>query len=286
MADGGRMTLTGIRQRNGVLFVAVMLAHVILISAQVNSRSGVPLLETVTFGVFSEVQRTAAAIVGGVRRAWGGYVGLRGVRAENDALRHELDALQIRFQEERALAARTRQLESLLHLRNQQQLPTTSAEVIAAGASPDFRTVTIDRGTADGLRSNMPVIAPGGIVGRIVTPGLHAAKVQLLVDRNAAAGAVVERSRAQGVIVGSGEDTLGMEYVPGIADVQAGDVVVTSGIDGIYPKGFVVGRVESVTRGNGIYMIVRVRPVVEFRRLEEVLVVLTPPPDAAIEGAP
>jgi rod shape-determining protein MreC len=279
------MTLTGIRQRSGVLFVAVMLAHVILISAQVNSRSGVPVLETVTFGVFSEIQRTAAAIVGAVQRAWGGYVGLRGVRAENEALRHQLDDLQIRFQQERALAARTRQLETLLDLHDQQQQPTRAARVIAAGASPDFRTVTVDKGTGDGLRSNMAVIAPGGVVGRVVTPGAHAAKVQLLIDRNAAAGAMLERSRAQGVVVGSGEAILAMEYVPGIADVQVGDVVVTSGIDGIYPKGFVIGRVESVNRGNGIYMIIRVRPVVDFPRLEEVLVVLAPP-DAAVEAAP
>ena len=280
------MTLTGIRQRNGVLFVAVMLAHVILISAQVNSGSGVPLLETVTFGVFSEVQRTVATIVGGLQHAWGGYVGLRGVRAENETLRHQLDDLQIRFQEERALATRTRQLETLLDLRNQQQLSTRAAQVIAAGASPDFRTVTVDKGTGDGLRSNMAVIAPGGVVGRIVTPGVHAAKVQLLVDRNAAAGGLVERSRAQGVVVGSGDGTLRMEFVPDAADVQVGDVVVTSGIDGIYPKGFVIGRVEGVDRGNGIYMVIRVRPIVDFPRLEEVLVVLTPPPGAAVEGAP
>ena len=280
------MTLTGIRQRNGVLFVAVMLAHVILISAQVNSGSGVPLLETVTFGVFSEVQRTVATIVGALQHAWGGYVGLRGVRAENETLRHQLDDLQIRFQEERALAMRTRQLETLLDLRNQQQLSTRAAQVIAAGASPDFRTVTVDKGTGDGLRSNMAVIAPGGVVGRIVTPGVHAAKVQLLVDRNAAAGGLVERSRAQGVVVGGGDGTLRMEFVPDAADVQVGDVVVTSGIDGIYPKGFVIGRVETVDRGNGIYMVIRVRPIVDFPRLEEVLVVLTPPPGAAVEGAP
>ena len=239
-----------------------------------------------TFGVFAEVQRATAAVVGGVRAVWGGYVGLRGVRAENEALRREFGDLQVRYQEERAMAARTRQLETLLALRDQQSLPTRAAEVIAAGASPDFRTVTIDKGTADGLRPDMAVIAPGGVVGRVVTPGLHAAKVQLLIDRNAAAGAIVERSRAQGVVVGSGEDLLRMDYVPGIADVRAGDTIVTSGIDGIYPKGFVVGRVERVERGSGIYMSIRVRPLVEFPRLEEVLVVLAPPPGAAREGAP
>src|SRR2546430_903788 len=87
-------------------------------------------------------------------------------------------------------------------------------------------------------KSGVPVIAPTGVVGRIVTLAPRAAKVQLLVDRNAGAGALVERSRAQGVVLGTGEELLRMDYVSGVADVQPGDTVVTSGIDGIYPKGF------------------------------------------------
>jgi rod shape-determining protein MreC len=273
------MALTDIRQRTGFLFVAVMLAHVLLISAQVNSRSGVPLLEAVTFGVFSEVQRAAAAVIGAAQRSWSGYIGLRGVHAENEALRRQLSGLEVRLQEERAAAARTRQLEVLLGLQHQLQLSTTAASVIATGASPDFRTVTIDKGLNAGLKPDMAVIGPAGVVGRVVTPSARAAKVQLLIDRNAGAGALVERSesRAQGVVVGSGEDLLRMEYVSSIADVRVGDTIVTSGIDRIYPKGFVIGRVESVDKGNGIYKVVRVRPAVNFSQLEEVLVVTTPP---------
>ena len=123
----------------------------------------------------------------------------------------------------------------------------------------------------------MAVIGPAGLVGRVVTPTAHASKVQLLIDRNAAAGALVERSRAQGIVVGSGVDMLRMDFVPATADVKAGDTVVTSGVDGIYPKGFVIGKVEQVENGNGIYKAIRVRPSVEFNRLEEVLVVKTPP---------
>jgi rod shape-determining protein MreC len=92
---------------------------------------------------------------------------------------------------------------------------------------------------------------------------------------------MVERSRAQGVVLGAGEDLLRMEYVSGVADVKAGDTIVTSGIDGIYPKGFVIGRVESVDKGNGIYKVIRVRPSVDFNRLEDVLVVTTVPPVSA-----
>ena len=132
----------------------------------------------------------------------------------------------------------------------------------------------------------MAVIAPAGIVGRLVVPSLRSAKVQLLVDRNAAAGAIIERTRAQGVVVGAGDDRLRLEYVSEVFDIVAGDVVVTSGIDGIYPKGFIIGRVESVERSGGAYKRITITPAVDFRSLEEVLVVLTPTPARqAAEGA-
>jgi rod shape-determining protein MreC len=146
--------------------------------------------------------------------------------------------------------------------------------------------ITIDKGTGDGLRPDMAVIAPAGVVGRIIIPSARAAKVQLLIDRNAAAGAIVARSRAQGVVRGTGTDRLRMEYVSSAADVKVGDEVITSGIDGIYPaavaeagaypKGFVIGQIESIERGAGTFSSIVIRPTVDFASLETVLVVLTP----------
>ena len=279
------MALADIRQRTAVLFIAVMLGHVILISAQVNSRSGVPLLEVVTFGTFAEVQRAASGGTGGIRNAWKGYINLRGVRAENEMLKRQLGELQVKFQQERAAAERTRQLEQLLGFQQQIAIQSVATSVIGAGASPDSRTVTIDKGTSSGVHLNMPVIAPTGVVGRVVTPTGHASKVQLLVDRNAGAGALIDRSRAQGVILGSGEELLNMKFVSATADVKPGDTVVTSGIDGIYPKGFVIGKIEAVESGTGLYKVIRVRPGVDFNRLEEVLVITSPVAQAgAVEG--
>jgi rod shape-determining protein MreC len=122
----------------------------------------------------------------------------------------------------------------------------------------------------------MAVVAPEGVVGRVIVPSARAAKVQLLIDRNAAAGALLERTRAQGVAMGTGEDRLRLDYVLGTADVTVGDVVVTSGIDGIYPKGFVIGRVDFVERAGNAYREIRIQPAVDFTSLEDVLVVLTP----------
>jgi rod shape-determining protein MreC len=275
---------TDIRQRTAVLFVAVTLAQILLISAQVNSKSGVPLLEVATFGAFSEIQRGAATVTGGIRRSWNGYVNLRGVRAENEQLKRQLSELQVQVQQERAAAGHAHELEELLGFQRKLELKTVAAAVIGAGVTPDFRTATLDKGTGDGVRQNMAVIAPTGVVGRVVTTTGRASKVQLLVDRNAGAGALVERSRSQGVVLGTGEELLRMEYVSGVADVKTGDTIVTSGIDGIYPKGFVIGKVESVDRGTGIYKVIRVRPAVDFNRLEEVLVVATTTSQAAPGG--
>ena len=276
------------RQRTGYLFLALILGHVILISAQVTTSSGTRVLEAVTFGLFSEIQRTATTIVGGVGQAWDGYVGLRGVRAENDGLRQQVEGLQIQLQKAHALARRMDSLQALLDLRRDIGLPTLSARVIAGDATPWFRTLTIDRGSQDGLRGDLAVIAPAGVVGRVVRrPGARAAKVQLLIDRNAAAGATIERTGASGLVMGTDDvSSLRLEYVSNLEDVQAGDVVLTSGIDGIYPKGFVIGHVAYAELGRGLYKTIHVQPVVDFTGLEHVLVVVSePPPSPTSVGA-
>src|SRR5688572_9444465 len=244
------MAILDIRLKAGYLFGAVTIGHIVLISAQVTTDRGVPMLEAVTFGTFAEVQRGASSLIGGVRTSWGDYLALQSVRTENERLQEEIGQLHVTLQQERALAQQSRALQALLELRSQAPLTTVAAGVIGSSASPDFRTLTIDKGTEDGVRPDLAVISPGGVVGRVITPSARAAKVQLLIDRNAAAGALVERSRAQGVVEGTGGD-LRLNYVSATADVIVGDVVVTSGIDGIYPKGFVIGQIESIERVGG-----------------------------------
>jgi rod shape-determining protein MreC len=270
------VSLIDLRQRSGHLFLAVLLGHILLISAQVNSTTGVPVLEAVTFGLLSEVQRVAFSAVAGAAHVWSSYIGLRHLKDENDALKREVASAQVAIQEQRALADRTLGLQRLLDLRNSLNLKTEAAEIIGGAANPDFRTVTVNKGTNDGVRADMAVLAPAGVVGRVVTPSLRAAKVQLLVDRNAAVGAIVERTRAQGIVVGASDERLRMEYVSEVFDVLVGDVVVTSGIDGIYPKGFVIGRVEIVEKSGGAYRRIVVKPAVNFSGIEEVLVVTSP----------
>jgi rod shape-determining protein MreC len=287
------MAVLDIRQRTGWLFMAVIVGHIILISAQVNTQRGVPVLEAVTFGVFAEVQRAATTAVATLQGGWENYFALQQIRQENERLQREVAQLRIGLQQERAAAQEARTLQDLLELQKGAGLTTTAAAVIGSGPDAFFRTITIDKGTQDGLLPDMAVIAPGGVVGRIIMPSARASKVQLLIDRDAGAGVMIERSRVNGVISGAGATDelsfraglIDLDYIPSTADVRVGDRVVTSGIDGIYPKGFVVGEIESVEPQAGELRIT-VRPAVNFAALEAVLVVLQSPAKARDDGDP
>jgi len=273
--------LLDIRKRTGYVFLGLMIGQVLLVSWQVQTRSGTRVLQAVAFEIFSRVQHGTASLVNGTRGLWGSYVALRGVRVENEDLKRRVAALEVQLQQEHAMAARSAELAALMDLKSKAEFPTLAAEVIAGNPDPAMRSVTIDRGSADGVVADMAVVAPGGIVGRVIAVGRRAARVQLLIDRNAAAGAMTERTRAGGMVVGVEADPpLRMELVSNLNDVKTGDPVVASGVDGIYPKGYLIGRVEYAVRGAGLYQTVTVRPAVDFSSLEEVLVVLVAPRSA------
>ena len=276
------MATVQLSQRPVLVLAGAIVLHVILISAQVSTTAGIPFIQVVTFGLFSEVQRGTMTSVDSVRSVWTNYVALRDAQIENDALKREMQTLQVRLQEERAQAQRADNFRQLLELRQRAGVETVASEIIAGPASPDFRDMTIDKGGAEGVARDMAVISPAGVVGRVVLSSPRAARVQMLIDLNAAAGAMIERTRAQGLVVGQGS-SLRMDYVPATADVKQGDLVITSGIDKVYPKGFVIGTIDSITRGTGTFHQISVRPAVDFSRLEEVLVVTTPPPAITAE---
>ncbi len=288
------MALLDIRQRTGWLFAAIVVSHIILISAQVTTKRGVPVLQEVTFGAFAEMQRGATSAFKSARESWQNYFALQQIRQDNERLHQEVTQLRVSLEQERSVAQQTRTLQQLLDLRSATGFTTAAAMVIGSGADPEFRTITIDKGTQGGLRADMAVMAPAGIVGRILMPTARAAKVQLIIDRDAAAGVMIERSRVSGVVTGVGSaEELGfraglidLKYVPGSADVKKGDRVVTSGIDGIYPKGLPVGEIQSAERVGGEWRI-RVKPAVDFAALEAVLVVLKvpeAPPETTSDG--
>ncbi len=268
-----------IRRGTTWLFGIVCMCHVLLISAQVQSKSGMPLLESVAFGAFAGVQRGAAAVADGVWSLWGRYIALHGVTAENQQLRDEIARLQGQLQQKDAQAGQARALELALKMQSAVSQRTLAARVIAGDPAPGALVVTIDRGSADGLHADQGVIAAGGVVGRVMAPLTpHTARVQLLTGRNAGAGALLERAAAEGVVVGGADDPpLRLQFVNKSYDVVAGDRVVTSGHDGVFPAGFVIGSVTRVDRGAGMHLQIDVRPAVNFAHLDVVLILLDPP---------
>jgi rod shape-determining protein MreC len=278
-----------IRRRTLYLLITVSLGHVLLISVQVQSKSGLPLIEAVPFSVFAAVQRVTGSVSGGLGNLWRHYLALGGVARENEALRRQMADLEGALLAERAVASQARDLEDALNLQKSLAVGTLAARVIAGDPASDALTltVTIDRGSADGVAADMAVMAAQGVVGRVINrPAPHASQVQLLVSRTAAAGAVIERADAGGgIVVGTaGDPPLQMRYLSDVREVHPGDRVVTSGQDGVFPRGFLIGWVARAEGGGGRDRVVTVRPAVDFTRLNIVLVVLARPSAAAAPG--
>lgn len=268
-------------RRTLILLLVLSLGHVFLISAQVQTRTGLPLIESAAFSAFASVHRTAGAVAGALGGVWSGWIALHGVERENEQLKTRIAELEARVMGLEAIARSTGALEEALTLRARITSPTLAARVIAGSPTPGMLTVLIDRGAADGVAADMAVIAADGVVGRVLgEPGARTARVQLLVGFKAAAAATLERSGAGGLIAGgeggTGDPLMRLDYVSNLVDVQPGERVFTSGQDGIYPPGFPIGTVLD-TRTGPVFRRITVRPAVDVTRLDVVLVVLAGP---------
>ena len=262
------------------LLAVICLGHVLLISSQVQSKSGLPVLQSVAFGTLARVQGAVAGIADAVRSVWSQYFALRGVERDNAALRQRVLELEGQLQTERARASSARALEQALGLQQEVPPKTLAARVIAGNPAPGALTVTIDRGSVEGVARDMAVIAGGGVVGRVIgNPAAHWARVQLLIGRDTGAGAVLEKSGRGGFLAGGfGDGLYRLELISSLIPVAVGEKVVTSGQDGLYPRGYALGTVERI-EGEGKSRSIIVRPGVDFSHIEIVLVVLALPPD-------
>jgi rod shape-determining protein MreC len=209
-----------------------------------------------------------------LKRLWQGYFYLVGLRQENAELKQHLqeyEQKEVRYQE--AQQALTR-LEGLLDLKRQVALPIIGARVIAYDPSLWSRCALLDQGKAQGVKIGLPVLAPQGIVGRIVEAYPQYSKVLFIVDRKSGADAMVQRTRIRGILQGKGGNRCSLEFVPKNADIQTGDLVLASGLVGLYPKGLVFGKVTVANKKNpGLFQEIEVTPAVDLSTVEEVLVV-------------
>jgi rod shape-determining protein MreC len=269
----------GSARRTRLLVVALVLGHLVAITRQVDAGAGQTLFDRIVFSVLSPPQRAVGGAMQGAGGLWSGYLDLRGARAEKERLEDELEAARRELQQLRARARETDKLRELLGLKRILPYESVTAEVVAREGVPWFRTITVDKGSASGVRLNAAVLSSSGVVGRVVSLGPLAARVQLLLDRDCGVGVMIESTGVAGVVSGqvgvadSGTSDLVMNYVPGYAEVAVGDVVVTSGLDRIFPKGLMVGRVRAVAPDAGLFRDIRVTPSARFDRLERVLIV-------------
>jgi len=259
-----------------LVFGLVLVLQALLLSSQVTTEGGHSALRALLVGLFSPIQRGADAALGAFSSMWYGYVDLRGVREENGRLKEDVARLEQALWMERDLIASYRRLSSVLEFAERIPGNPIVAEVVGLDASAWFRTITVNRGMAHGVALNAPVIAAGGLVGRVIAIGSDVAQIQLLTDRDCSVGALLARTRARGVVAGSGEQAsptgLTLNYVSNLEDVVEGDLIVTSGMDGIYPKGIAIGRVGSVRNGPRLFKLVNVEPAANLDRLEEVFI--------------
>jgi rod shape-determining protein MreC len=233
---------------------------------------GVPHFAAGVAVAAAPLQAGAASALSGV----GSLLGVAGLRRENEELRRELDQLRRELQESRERLAAADRLERLLDYRERSGFTVAAASVIGRDASGLYRTVLIDRGGADGVASGQAVLAPDGVVGRVIRAYPRSALVLLLTDRSSGIDAIVQRTRDQGVVRGRGGATCELQYLDRSSEVEIGDTIVTSGMGGGFPKGVWLGRVSAVDRGGEMFLGVDVRPTADLAHLEEVLVVTEP----------
>lgn len=233
------------------------------------------LIERGIMSLFAPIMKPAAQVSGFFEDAWDGYINLVDVHRENLRLREEIRELNSRVMAgNEALQAKQR-LEHLLGMKDTVAAPTLAASVVGEDVSSWFRTMIIDRGSSSGIREGMAVVGADGVAGQIIKVAPATARVLLITDHASGVAAVIERSRARGVVKGKGDGLCSMEFTTREEDVKVGDEVVSSGIGGVFPKGLPIGEVTMVKRGEyGIFQTVTIRPSVNFAHLEEVLVVL------------
>ena len=257
------------------LFIALVLLLVFsVLSLSLKRSPVVKRVQGVVVSITAPGLEAAEYVARRIKQLWLGYFYLVGTERQNTELRRQLEEYkqrQVHFQE--AQEALTR-LEGLLDLKRQVALPVIGARVLAYDPSLWSRSAIIDQGKAQGVKEGLPVLAPQGIVGRIVEVYPQYSKVMLIVDRKSGADAMVQRTRVRGVLKGKGGNRCSLEYVPKNADVQVGDLVLASGLVGLYPKGLVFGKVTVANKKNpGVFQEIEVTPNVDLSTLEEVLVV-------------
>jgi rod shape-determining protein MreC len=269
--------MVGIPSRHRSIFLlgGVVLLQVLLLAVQIKRDSQGRLIRVWTVGAVSPFERAGAHGVSHIRDTWNHYFALQHTSRENEDLKRENGALKLQITQLESKAGEADRLAALLKFRQTNtDVPMVSARVIGGSADSASQTIYLDRGERDGIRRNMGVITPDGVVGKVIESYKDTAQVLLLTDKDSGVGAMLVESRLQGPVGGTGEPLLIMKYIPNDDNVNSGERVVTSGMDRIFPRDLPVGTIAEIKAGNPFKQL-RVKPAASLERLEEVFVLLT-----------
>jgi rod shape-determining protein MreC len=265
------------RRRGTLIIISLVLCAVILIVLQVSGRYGGDELHNVGLRPLSPWQRAFHWVVGSVRAVFQNYVFLTNLKEENRQLQEEVRRLKQENADLRGSAQDLERLQRLLLLKGRVPGAMIAAEVVAYSPSAWFRTIVINKGQRDGVRKGFPVVTLEGVVGKVIRISSSSSVVLLVVDRNSSVDCLVQRTRQRGIVEGEGEDRCYLRYVPRTEDIQVGDHIVTSGLEGIFPKGLSMGEVVKVEKkAYGLFQEIEVMPSADLSRLEEVMVIVRP----------
>jgi rod shape-determining protein MreC len=269
-----------IAKNKGVLFLAVLvLAGLLWMTSQVRHPGPVgPLERSVSFVSYPFVKAVQFARVS-VSGVWNGYFNLVGVERRNSLLKAANSKLALENTKLREALAKERRLDDLMAVRQETGFPVIAANAVGRDASSWFKSLWIDKGEGAGISRNLPAMVYTGVVGRVIKTYGWTSRIQLITDPSSAVSSITERAREPGILVGDSGGGCRLLYVGKHADIAPGDLIITSGLDGIFPKGIPAGEVVKVSRNSpGYFLEVDVKPTADIARLEEVLVLRYAPP--------
>jgi rod shape-determining protein MreC len=264
------------RYRNLIVLVGVLFAQVLGLAVQVKRPTDsepTRLIRVWAVGTIAPFEKALAWIQTSSGAVWHNYFYLRGVRTENRNLKAELDRMSIEQARLSQDADQARRLQALLGFKERFISQTMAAQVIGASGSELSRSIYIDKGEKDNVKPDMAVITADGIVGKVLRVYGSTSQVLLINDQTSGVGAILDKTRLQGILRGTPAGEAVLEKVMSDETVPAGELVLTSGGDGIFPKGLLVGRVTKISPGNDLFLNIRVKPAADLSKLEEVLVV-------------
>jgi rod shape-determining protein MreC len=258
-----------------VVFI-LLLSSLVLLSYNIKP-SGTPgLFKKLVFEVAAPLEGVINACVKGIGGVWDRYIFLVNLQEENRELKKKITALTSEVNYYRETYLENERLKKILNLEESAVFPTLAARVVSNEGSSLLRTIMINKGTRDGVKEGLPVIANEGVVGKIVESSWNYSRVLLVTDYNSNIDALVQGSRAQGILQGAGHGLARLKYVQRTDEVKEGDPIITSGLGGIFPKGLLLGTVFKVDKKDpGLFQKIEVSAVVDVSRIEEVLVILT-----------